>query len=75
MKTNLPTVECDGGECESGDVQGAVLYKSTDVTHRPPKHPGAVHEPDLREHTIDHVINKPHSSIKTSTDTVKGPLF
>lgn len=50
-QTNLSAVQRDGGEGESGDVQGAVLNEATDVTHRPPEHPGAVHKADLREHT------------------------
>lgn len=49
--TDLSSVQCDGGEGQSGDMQWAVLHKTANVTHCPPKHPGAVHKSDLREHT------------------------
>lgn len=47
---DLSSVQSNGGERQSGYVQRAVLYKSTDVAHCPPKHPGAVHKSDLRKH-------------------------
>jgi len=46
--TDLAPVQSDGGERERGDVQRAVLHEATDVAHRPPEHPGAVHEAHLR---------------------------
>lgn len=60
LQTNLPAVQGDGGEGESRDVQRAVLYKATDVTHCPPKHPGAVHKPDLREEEVTWIIASKH---------------
>ena len=53
--TNLVSVQGDGGEGESGDMQGAVLHKSTDVAHCPPKHPCAVHKADLTRYTQTYI--------------------
>lgn len=66
-QTNLSSVQCYGGQRQSGDMQGAVLHKATDVTHCPPKHPGAVHKSDLRE-TTNHNFTKKFASIKEICD-------